>query len=183
MHWLDFVLFVVLGIGGLLGLRSGLLWQVARLVIFAAAIYGCIHYHKEVAHELDKVFDGLTESTAQLLAFAVIFLGVCLGGSLITWFLEHMLQAVHLKPLDRLLGAAVGVLKAGLLAGGLLTGMVLYGSKETQESMADSTIAPQLLEGTRWVLAAVPQQIKDDLGKKLDGMRKTAAEKARQTDR
>src|SRR5262249_7406493 len=147
MHWLDFVLLVVLGIGGLLGLRSGLLWQVARLVIFAAAIYGCIQYHKEVAHHLDRVFNGLNESTAQMLAFVVIFLGVCVVGSLVTWFLEHMLRAAHLKPVDRLLGAVIGVLKAGLLAGGLLTGMVLYGSKETQESMADSHIAPQLLEG------------------------------------
>ena len=61
MHWLDFILIVILGIGALLGLRSGLLWQVARVVIFVAAIYGCIHFHDDVANLLHKNFEGLND--------------------------------------------------------------------------------------------------------------------------
>src|SRR5437660_1512735 len=104
MHWLDFILILVLGIGGLLGLRSGLLWQVARLAIFFGAIYACIHYNSAVSQELQKHFDGLNGSTSQLMAHIVTFLGVCLIGLIITLILEHFLRAVHLKPLDRLLG-------------------------------------------------------------------------------
>src|ERR1700688_4526874 len=98
MHWLDFILILVLGIGGLLGLRSGLLWQVARLVVFAAAIYACIHYNSDVAAQLLQWFEGLNDSTAKLMAHIVTFLGVCLIGLIITMILEHFLRAVHLKP-------------------------------------------------------------------------------------
>ena len=42
---LFFVLLLVLGIGAFLGARSGLLWQVARVVTFFLAVYACIHYH------------------------------------------------------------------------------------------------------------------------------------------
>ena len=49
MYWLDFVLLLVLGIGAFLGARSGLLWQVARIVTFVLAVYACIRYHGVVA--------------------------------------------------------------------------------------------------------------------------------------
>lgn len=175
MHWLDFILILVLGIGGVLGLRSGLLWQVARLVIFFGAIYACIHFNADVAAELTRYFDGLNDTTSRLMAHLVIFLGVCLAGLLLTLILEHFLRAVHLKPLDRLLGAAVGVLKAGLIAGGILTGVALYASKDTRDSIAGSTVAPLLLEGMRYLVAAIPEETfsaaKDALRKALDGIR------------
>ena len=59
MHWLDFVLLLVLGVGAFLGARSGLLWQVARVITFFLAIYACIHYHGIAAgwYPMDEVSD------------------------------------------------------------------------------------------------------------------------------
>ena len=48
MHWLDVTILVVLAIGALFGARSGLLWQVARLVTFGVSLYTCIYYHQLV---------------------------------------------------------------------------------------------------------------------------------------
>src|SRR5437763_7417390 len=161
MHWLDFVLILVLGIGGLLGLRSGLLWQVARIVIFAGAVYCCINYHEIPTGWIKNNFTGLTEPTTWLVAYIVTFLGVCLAGFLITFVLECFLRAAHLKLIDRLLGALFGVLKAALLCGGVLTGIVLYGPPQSKEAIGDSTLAPQMLEGMRYVLALVPEKVKE----------------------
>src|SRR3954471_11868197 len=111
MNCLDFVLIPVLGIGGLLGLRSGLLWQVARIVIFAAAVYCCIRYHEVPVAWIKDHFTGLTDVTTSLVAYIVTFLGVCLAGFLLTFILECLLRAAHLKLVDRLLGALFGVVK------------------------------------------------------------------------
>jgi membrane protein required for colicin V production len=181
MHWLDFTLVLVFLIGGLFGLRSGLLWQVARFAIFFGAVYACIQYNTVVADELLNHFEGLNDSTSKLMAHIVIFLGVCLIGVIVTLILEHFLRAVNLKPVDRLLGGVVGVLKMALLAGGLLTGIALYGTKETNESIAGSKIAPPLLDGMQYVLAAVPEKVKDDLGKALEEIRKEGAQTLHQS--
>ncbi len=179
MHWLDFILILVLGIGGLLGLRSGLLWQIARIVIFAFAIYCCINYHEVPAGWIKDTFTGLSDGTTWLVAYIITFLGVCLAGFLITFILEGVLKAANLKPIDRILGALVGVLKAGLVCGGVLTGVVLYGPAQTKEAIGDSYLAPQLLEGMRYVLAAVPEKVKDELGDSLEKIKKQHADKFR----
>jgi membrane protein required for colicin V production len=172
MHWLDFVLILVLGVGGLLGLRSGLLWQVARIVIFAAAVYCCIQYHDIPVAWIKDNFTGLTPVTTALVAYIVTFLGVCLAGFLITFFLESLLRAAHLKLIDRLLGGVFGVLKAALLCGGVLTGIVLYGPPQSKEVIADSTLAPQMLEGMRYVLALVPEKVKEELSHSIQEIKK-----------
>ncbi len=179
MHWLDFVLILVFGVGGLLGLRSGLLWQVARIVIFAAAIYCCINYHEIPARWLKDNFEGLNEGTSWLAAYVVTFLGVCLVGFLITYALECFLRAANLKPVDRLLGAVFGVLKAALVCGGVLTGFALYGSPQMREAIGDSYIAPPLLEGMKVVLAAIPEKIKEDLSESLEKIKQHSADKLR----
>ena len=179
MNWLDIILILVLGIGGLLGLRSGLLWQVARIVIFIAAVYCCIQYHNIPAAWLKNNFSSLSEGTTWLAAYVITFLSVCLGGFLITFILEGFLRAANLKPIDRILGALFGILKAALLCGGVLLGVALYGPSDTKEAIGDSYLAPQLLEGMRYVIAAVPEKVKDELSDALKEIKKQHAEKFR----
>jgi membrane protein required for colicin V production len=179
MHWLDFVLLLVLGFGMLLGLRSGLLWQVARVVTFALAIYACVHYHTVAADWLASNVRGLTELTGKLLAYLVTFVAVYLVCFLVTHLLERALRAAKLKPLDRLLGAAVGVLKAGLLAGGVLMGVAVY-APDAEPTLAESKVAPVLLKGMRVIIVAVPQQFKDRFNETLDRIKKDGTEKLKE---
>src|SRR5438270_9203685 len=120
MYWLDFVLLLVLGIGAFLGARSGLLWQVARVITFFLAIYACIHYHGIAAGWLLQNLRAESPVVPWLLAYLVTFLSVYAVCMVITYALERMLRAAKLKPMDRLLGALVGAVKAGLLAGAVL---------------------------------------------------------------
>jgi uncharacterized membrane protein required for colicin V production len=175
MHWLYFVLILVLLLGCFLGARSGFLWQVARIVIFAAAAYACINHHAIASNWLEDTFTGLTPGVTGTLAYVVTFLAVCLAGFLVTYMIERWLEASSLKPVDRLLGAAVGVAKAGLLAGGVLTGVALYASPQTQQTLAESRIAPPLLEGMSVILAAIPEKIKNELTESLEKIKQKAA--------
>jgi membrane protein required for colicin V production len=172
MNWFDTILVFLMLLGALLGVRSGLLWQVARIVIFLGAIYACVHYHGHAAQFLSDNFDNLSPDTTGLLAYVVTFLGVCLTGFLVTWFLEGFLQAAKLKPLDRVLGGLFGLLKTGLILGGVLTGVVLYGSESTREKVASSHLAPWLLDGAQMVLTAIPEKIKSDLDAAMEKLKK-----------
>lgn len=180
MYWLDFVLLMVLGVGALLGARSGLLWQVARMVTFAAALYACIRYHTVAAGWLLQNVTGLSVSLLWLLAYGVTFLAVSLGCFLIFYVLEKALHAAHLKLVDRLLGAAVGALKAGLLAGAVLMGLALYATPESDSTLAPSRVAPVLLRCMRVVIVAVPQDYKDRLSGTLDRLQKEGGDRVKE---
>ena len=180
MYWLDFILLVVLGIGMLLGARSGLLWQVARVVTFALAIFACVKYHHLAADWLTQNITGMSPLVGGLLAYGVTFLGVYLVCFLVFHLLEKGLRAANLKPMDRLLGAVAGTLKASLLAGAVLMGVALYATPESDDTLARSKIAPVLLKGMRVVMVAVPQKYKDDLSQTLDRLKKDAAAKVKE---
>lgn len=180
MYWLDFVLLVVLGIGALLGARSGLLWQVARVVTFALAIFACVKYHHVAADWLTQNITGVSPLVSGLLAYGVTFLTVYLLCFLVFHMLEKALRAANLKPMDRFLGAVAGVFKTSLLAGAVLMGVALYATPESDDTLSQSRIAPVLLKEMRVVIVAVPQKYKDDLSHTLDRLKKDPAEKARE---
>ncbi|MBI1916858.1 MAG: CvpA family protein [Planctomycetes bacterium] len=160
MYWLDFVLLLVLGIGAFLGARSGLLWQVARIVTFVLAVYACIRYHGVVAGWLLQIIRADSPVVPWLLAYLVTFLAVYAVCMVLTYVLERMLHAAKLKPMDRLLGAGVGILKAGLLAGAILMGVALY-DPDADGALGESKVAPVLLKSMRVVIVAVPDEYKN----------------------
>jgi len=179
MYWLDFVLLLVLGIGAFLGARSGLLWQVARIVTFFLAVYACIHYHGIAAGWLLQHLRAESPVVPWLLAYLVTFLAVYAVCMVITYVLERMLRAAKLKPMDRLLGAGVGALKAGLLAGAILLGVALY-DPDADGVLGESKVAPALLKTMRVVIVAVPQQYKDKLGDTLERLKHVGTEKVKE---
>lgn len=178
MHWLDITLLVILALGALLGARSGLLWQVARIVTFGVAFYVCIYYHEPVAGLLGTYLTDTSPLLVSVLSYVATFCGVYLVLYGITLLLERALKASRLKTLDRLLGAGFGLLKAALLVGAVLMGLALYSTPQTDAAMADSRLAPVLLEGMRAVTVAVPQNYKDDLNASLERIRKEGIKRA-----
>jgi membrane protein required for colicin V production len=180
MHWLDITLLIVLALGALLGARSGLLWQVARIVSFGAAFYISIYYHEPIAGLVGNyVTDGSPLLIAGL-AYVGTFLGVYLVLHIITLVLERGVRATRLKTLDRILGAGFGVLKATLLIGAVMMGLAIYSTPQTDAAMSESKLAPVFLEGMRAVAVAVPQDYKDQFNIALERIRQESLNRANQ---
>jgi membrane protein required for colicin V production len=178
MHWLDLTILVVLAIGAIFGARSGLLWQVARLVTFGVALYACIYYH-QAAQDLMAAY--LTDASPLLLSglsYVVTFLAVYLVLYGITLLLERGLKRTRLKTLDRILGAGFGFTKAALLIGAVLMGLAIYPTDQTDAVLANSLLSPMLLQGMRAVTIAVPQEYRDQLNASLERIKKEGADKA-----
>src|SRR5262245_39811377 len=101
MNWLDITLLVVLGLGAILGARTGLLWQIVRIFSLLTALYGCVYYHGHASQLLGEHLSGTSPFLVNLLAYAFIFAVVYLVVFLIAYILENGLKLARLKPLDR----------------------------------------------------------------------------------
>ena len=157
MNWVDNSLFVLLGVGAIFGAVSGIVWQIARLITYGASVYASIYFHEPIAAFLQPYVGGSPVSL-KVITYVVTFMGIYLLLHVITLAIERMIKAVRLKPVDRLLGAGLGLVKAGLIAGAVLMGLALYPNPATETALAQSRIAPALLNVMHAVIVAVPQE-------------------------
>ena len=179
MYWLDTVIVAVLTIGAVFGAVSGLLWQVARVASLGVAVYASIYLNDWAATLLqDMALQGADPRIAMVLAYLVVFIAIYLTLFSATLLLERGMTVVCLQPVNRLLGGALGMVKAGLILGAIFLGMASYPHANTQELMDRSTLAPALAEGMQLVIVAIPQEYKDWLCSGLQSLRDVARARA-----
>lgn len=176
MHWLDITLLIVLALGAVLGARRGLLWQVARILTFGLAIYVCIYYHETVAGWIAPYLQDASALVVSVLSYVAVFLVVYLICYGVTLLLEAAVKAAKLKTTDRILGAALGALKAALLSGAVLMGLALIGIPQTDEAIARSQVAQVELQMMRGVIVAVPQDYKEQFTEARERIQEKASE-------
>ena len=124
MQTIDIIIAALLVIGLILGLRDGLVKQIASL---AGLIFGLLlgrMCYLPVGKWLATTLN-FSAGVARITAFILILIVVPLAFSLIGLLVTKLLQAVKLGWINRLLGALVGVLKFALLAGVIITGIEL----------------------------------------------------------
>ncbi len=108
-----------------------------------------------------------TQDIASLLGFATIFFGCILLGVLISLIVNRLLETVHLKWFDRLLGAAFGLIRGWLI--GAVLFLMLTAFPVQLESVKNAKLSPYLLAGARALALVTPSPLK---AKFLEGYRK-----------
>ena len=119
----DLVVIAVVMISALLAFIRGVVREVIALAAWIVALILAFRY----AGDLAGLFTGVQWSPAvmQVIAFAVVFIGVLIAGGLIAVTLSRAVRAAGLGPVDRLLGGAFGLARGvvlvllGILVGGL----------------------------------------------------------------
>lgn len=109
----DWVFLAVLLLSFLLGAWRGLVYEVLSVVAWVAAFIGAQWLAPDVAVYL--TMGGAGESLRYAAAFVLVFIGVIFAGGLLAWGVKKAVEAVGLRPVDRTLGAAFGLLRGGLL--------------------------------------------------------------------
>lgn len=108
-----------------------------------------------------------TQDIASLLGFATIFFGCVLLGAVISLIVNKLLETVHLKWFDRLLGAAFGLIRGWLI--GAVLFLMLTAFPVQLESVKSAKLSPYLLAGARALALVTPSPLK---AKFLEGYRK-----------
>ncbi len=113
MAWFDYGVLTVLGLSLLLGALRGLVREMVSLAGWIAAFVLATAFSGIVGGQLPESLGPLLSG---LLGFLLIFIGVLLLSGMLGLVLSLLLRAVGLGFLDRLLGAAFGVVRGVAIA-------------------------------------------------------------------
>ena len=169
MNAFDTVLLVVIALLMLVGLLKGL----TRLAIgIAALVAACVlatRFHRPVAASFAAVAE-LAEPVASAAAYAAIFLGTMLAGALVAFVVRRTLKLAMLGWVDRLAGAAVGLV-AALLAAGLLLVPAAGRVPAGQSLLRESVLAPYAAAAAALTYRLVPAPLSAEYRERMESLR------------
>jgi len=160
MPVLDWIFVAVLVISLVVGAWRGLVYELLSLVNWIAAFVLAQWFAPDAAHYLPLA--NATEVVRYAAGFVVVFVVALFAGGLLAFLVGKLVAAVGLRPVDRVLGAAFGVVRGVvvLLALTVVAGMTpVVNSPWWQESTGPG-VATVVLKGLKPVLP-------EDFGKYL----------------
>jgi membrane protein required for colicin V production len=156
---MDVLLALVIASSVLAGFAAGF----ARAGVgFAAMIFGMFagfwFYGIVAAYVIDYVS---SPALANLIGFFVILTGVMLVGAIVGRILAKFFKWVGLSWLDRLLGAAFGVVRGFVIAAAMVTVLLAFSPSPPPRSVVDSKLLPYVINVSDVLAALTPREIKD----------------------
>lgn len=113
MATLDWIFLAVLGASFLLGAWRGLVYEVLSVMSWVAAFILAQWLAPDAAAWLPV--ERAPEAGRYAIGFVVVFIAVVFAGGLLAWLTKKLVQAVGLRPVDRTLGAAFGLIRGAVL--------------------------------------------------------------------
>lgn len=109
MAWLDWFLLAVLLVSVVLGLWRGLVYEVMSVLGWVLAFVLAQWYAPEVAPRLPM--GNASQPIRHAGAFVVVFVVMAFAGGLLAFITRKLVESVGLRPVDRTLGGAFGLLR------------------------------------------------------------------------
>ena len=154
--WVDWTLLAVLALSVVVGLWRGLVFELMSLVGWVVAYVAAQLYSAQVAPHLPI---GLPGSALNLGAgFAVTFVGVLIGWTLLARLVRLLLHATPLTLIDRTLGAAFGLVRGGVLLLALAT-LVAFTPAARSQPWQDSQGAAWLRVALQGIKPVLPVEV------------------------
>jgi len=174
-NWADWTILAILGISCLISLLRGFVREALSLASWLAASFVAISFHDPFANVLAQWVE--TPSIRAVLAYAALFIGTLLVGTLINYLIGSLLRSAGLSGFDRILGLAFGVARGLLivLAIVMLLPMALPVNQdswwrqsrlipqfEVMDGWARQTFARSVYVGEKWIKAMKPNSIQSN---------------------
>ena len=119
INWIDVSIMIIILLNMIIGIRRGIIRGIINLIGVIAAIFLAIFWFKEVGEYISSHSQISTE-IANILGFAIIFLGIYLIARIIEIFFKKILSLLFVSWIDGLGGALFGLTKGSLIVGILL---------------------------------------------------------------
>ena len=149
MSWVDVTILTALVVSVLLGLYWGLIRQVASTLGLIAAIWLAGQHYQDLAAVLHPPEGGgliADPNMANIVAFALIAIGVSLAVGVVAGILRTVLNLIFLGWLDHLLGAVLGGVQMLLLIEILLVVATVFPVPDLSDAVRQSTLAGIMLQ-------------------------------------
>lgn len=170
MTFLDFILLAVLVGCVANGLKGGF----ARVGVgFIASILGIFvafwSYGIAAAWIMPYVS---SQPAAKILGFIVILIGFGIAGAIVGHTLAKILRWTGMGWLDRLGGAAFGLVQGLVIAVALVTVVVACAPNPPPDALARSRVMPYLIGPSDAMAAMIPRELRDSFYSTTDKVRK-----------
>jgi membrane protein required for colicin V production len=164
MNWLDLVLLVILAVSVATSFRKGLSREVIGLVaVLLALIFGFWFYGIAAALVLPYLS---SRAAANLAGFFLVFFGVVLLGSIVSYVVGRFLRVTGLSFVDHALGAVFGLARGTLVAMALIMGIMAFSpGDQPPESVVNSRLAPYTVDAARFVVSMAPHDLREGFRK------------------
>mgnify|MGYP003449400092 FL=1 len=156
MNAVDGVLLFVLLLSAIVGMWRGLVYEVLSVATWVVAFVLAQAYAGRVATMLP--WGEMSPALRTAAGFAAVFIGCAFAGGLLAWLVKRMVSAVGLRPIDRVLGGAFGLLRGAvvLLAVAVIVGMTPL---RAQAGWQASSVARVLGESLDVLRPMLPQAV------------------------
>jgi len=155
MNWLDIIIIVGIAAATFGGLKVGIIKAVLSLAGLIIGVILAGRYYEPLSEQLTFISQPIL---ANVVAFAIIFIGVGLVAAVAARLLKWVTSLVMLGWVNHLGGAVFGFLLGAVLWGAILAIWIkFFGAGGT---MAESSIAAILIDRFPLVLALFPEEFK-----------------------
>ncbi|MEK7483184.1 MAG: CvpA family protein [Planctomycetota bacterium] len=152
------------------GAMRGLTTQLARLVTLFLGITAARQLGPQLAPVLSSNFENIKSPTDLIAAYILLFLAVCLGVSVLTWFLKDVLSELKLKKYDRIFGAFLGGVGGSVFSVLLMSFFLLLFPKNIS-LLTNSQCAPVMCFVLEKVQFIFPDILKEVLNRAVQQIR------------
>ena len=153
MNWLDIALLAIIAFSTFTGLKTGIIKSVLSLAGLIIGIILAGRYYAALAENLTFIPQ---ETIAKIAAFLIILVGIMVIANVIAAMLKFAVSAVMLGWVNRLGGAAFGLVMGATFCGALLAVWGKY--LGIGDTISDSALARVLLDYFPVVMAFLPEE-------------------------
>lgn len=156
----DYVVIGIVGLSLLFGLWRGVVGEIIALMAWITGVLAAIEFGGLAGQ---RFFSGIADPSIRMLAGCVlVFVGVLLAMSIVSWAGRKMVKALGLSISDRLLGMIFGLVR-GVLVTMVLVGLGGMTAAPKQTWWRDAMLSPPL----ETAVLVAKQWLPDDLAKRI----------------
>jgi membrane protein required for colicin V production len=139
MNYFDIIIIIPLLWGAYKGFKKGLIIEIASLIALFLGVWGGVKFSSVSAKYLGEMFD-ISEKLMPLISFSITFILIVIAVFALAKLLQKLIKMVALGTINKIAGAAFGVLKFGLIFSVILSlinninAEIKFISPEMQES-------------------------------------------------
>jgi len=156
MNNFDYIIIAIIGISTVIAVWRGFVKEFISLLSFAAAFFIAGRASTLASDFLSTWI--ANETLADIAGFALVFIGIMMLGSLISYVLYQIIDMADLSILDRILAVFFGISRGTLfIAIGFLIYLSLYANGAKASWLKDSLLTPYAIELSELLGQSIPQ--------------------------
>ena len=169
MNFLDFLLLILIAWSVFRGFTAGF----AREGIgFAASILGILFGLWFYGLPAAWVRDYFSARVANLIGFLIVFTFIVLIGAIVSRVLSNVFKWAGLSWMDRILGAAFGLVRGSLVAIALVMVITAFAPAPPPQFIAESRVMPYITDAASAIAAVAPSELKQNFHDSLERLRR-----------